>query len=157
MKKVFLLLTVALCLISCGNGKKTINSRELEGLYEVDFSEVLNQYVGDNEYVHSLATALLSKVKMTMLFEDGVLIIDGTDFARGMINAFGEMEKLPFVVDYKIQDDSVLCTRQGNEPYEPSAVLRKLSSSYDYLQLLPIEPDEYSLVVTLRKQERKKK
>ena len=156
MKKLLSVFVVC-CLLamSCNNNKQTINSKELQGRYEIDFSEALSQFTDEEEngFAVAFAAMLLSQMELTMQFDGDKLIIDGSDAVSSLINAFAdEDERMPYVIDYKIVNDSVLCTRENaNVEFQEIGVLRKMSESFDYLQFVTRNDDGEEIVLTMRK------
>ncbi len=156
MKKLLSVFVVC-CLLamSCNNNKQTINSKDLQGRYEIDFSEALAQFTDDedNGFAVAFAAILLSQMELTMQFDDDKLIIDGSDAVSSLINAFAdEDERMPYVIDYNIVNDSVLCTRENaNAEFQEIGVLRKVSESFDYLQFVTRNDDGEEIVLTMRK------
>ena len=156
MKKLLSIFVVCVLLaMSCTNNKHTINSDNLQGRYEIDFSALLNQMTDDeeNDFAKAFAAMLLSKLELTLQFDGDRLIIDGSDAVSGLINAFAEEgEGMPFAVDYKIVNDSVLCTRENvNAEFNEIGVLRKMGESFDYLQFVTSNDDGEDIVLTMRK------
>ena len=156
MKKLLSIFVVcALLVMSCTNNKHTINSDNLQGRYEIDFSAALSQFTDDEEddFAKAFAAMLLSQLELTMQFDGDRLIIDGSDAVSGLINAFAEEgEGMPFAVDYKIVNDSVLCTRENvNAEFNEIGVLRKMGESFDYLQFVTSNDDGEDIVLTMRK------
>lgn len=156
MKKLLSVFVVC-CLLamSCNNNKQTINSKDLQGRYEIDFSEALSQFTDEEEngFAVAFAAMLLSQMELTMQFDGDKLIIDGSDAVSSLINAFAdEDERMPYVIDYKIVNDSVLCTRENaNVEFQEIGVLRKMSESFDYLQFVTRNDDGEEIVLTMRK------
>lgn len=156
MKKLLSVFVVC-CLLamSCNNNKQTINSKDLQGRYEIDFSEALAQFTDDedNGFAVAFAAILLSQMELTMQFDGDKLIIDGSDAVSSLINAFAdEDERMPYVIDYNIVNDSVLCTRENaNAEFQEIGVLRKMSESFDYLQFVTSNDDGEEIVLTMRK------
>lgn len=156
MKKLLSIFVLcALLAMSCTNNKHTINSDNLQGRYEIDLSALLNQMTDDeeNDFAKAFAAMLLSKLELTLQFDGDRLIIDGSDAVSGLINAFAEEgEGMPFAVDYKIVNDSVLCTRENvNAEFNEIGVLRKMGESFDYLQFVTSNDDGEDIVLTMRK------
>ena len=156
MKKLLSIFVVCVLLaMSCTNNKHTINSDNLQGRYEIDFSAALSQFTDDEEddFAKAFAAMLLSKLELTLQFDGDRLIIDGSDAVSGLINAFAEEgEGMPFAVDYKIVNDSVLCTRENvNAEFNEIGVLRKMGESFDYLQFVTSNDDGEDIVLTMRK------
>ena len=156
MKKLLSIFAIC-CLLamSCNNNKQTINSKDLQGRYEIDFSAALNQLTddADNDFAKAFAALLLSKLELTLQFDGDRLIIDGSDAVSGLINAFSEEgEGMPYALDYKILNDSVLCTRENaNMEFNEVGVLRKMGESFDYLQFVTANDDGEEIVLTMRK------
>jgi len=154
MKKKISILCVCIILLSCTNNKQAINSKDLQGKYEVDFSSLL-QEMGDEDdsYGVAFAALLLSSIKMTIQFDGDKMIVDGSGAAVNFVNAFSEDGTiLPFSTDYQIKNDSILYTRTGSEDFKKAGVLRKMGESYDYLQFVADEDNEKGTeVLTLRK------
>ena len=156
MKKLLSVFVVC-CLLamSCNNNKQTINSKDLQGRYEIDFSEALAQFTDDedNGFAVAFAAMLLSQMELTMQFDGDKLIIDGSDAVSSLINAFAdEDERMPYVIDYNIVNDSVLCTRENaNAEFQEIGVLRKVSESFDYLRFVTRNDDGEEIVLTMRK------
>lgn len=156
MKKLLSVFVVCCLLVmSCNNNKQTINSKDLQGRYEIDFSEALAQFTDDedNGFAVAFAAILLSQMELTMQFDGDKLIIDGSDAVSSLINAFAdEDERMPYVIDYNIVNDSVLCTRENaNAEFQEIGVLRKVSESFDYLQFVTRNDDGEEIVLTMRK------
>ena len=156
MKKLLSIFVVcALLAMSCTNNKHTINSDNLQGRYEIDFSAALSQFTDDKEddFAKAFAAMLLAQLELTMQFDGDRLIIDGSDAVSGLINAFAEEgEGMPFALDYKIVNDSVLCTRENeNTQFQEVGVLRKMGESFDYLQFVTSNDDGEEIVLTMRK------
>lgn len=156
MKKLLSIFVVS-CLLamSCNNNKQAINSKDLQGRYEIDLSAVLSQLTADedNDFAKAFAAMLLAKLDLTMQFDGDRLIIDGSDAVSGLINAFAEEgEGMPYALDYKIVNDSVLCTRENaNQEFNEVGVLRKMGESFDYLQFVTANDDGEEIVLTMRK------
>ena len=156
MKKLLSVFVVC-CLLamSCNNNKQTINSKDLQGRYEIDFSEALAQFTDEEEngFAVAFAAMLLSQMELTMQFDGDRLIIDGSDAVSGLINAFAEEgEGMPYALDYKIVNDSVLCTRENaNQEFNEVGVLRKMGESFDYLQFVTTTEEDEEIVLTMRK------
>ena len=156
MKKLLSIFVVCVLLtMSCTNNKHTINSDNLQGRYEIDFSAALSQFTDDKEddFAKAFAAMLLAQLELTMQFDGDRLIIDGSDAVSGLINAFAEEgEGMPFAVDYKIVNDSVLCTRENaNMEFNEVGVLRKMGESFDYLQFVTTTEEDEEIVLTMRK------
>ena len=156
MKKLLSIFVVCVLLaMSCTNNKHTINSDNLQGRYEIDLSAALSQLTADedNDFAKAFAALLLSKLELTLQFDGDRLIIDGSDAVSSLINAFAdEDERMPYVIDYKIVNDSVLCTRENvNAEFNEIGVLRKMGESFDYLQFVTGNDDGEEIVLTMRK------
>ncbi|MGM9836982.1 MAG: hypothetical protein ACI30A_00655 [Paludibacteraceae bacterium] len=158
MKKFIAFLCASLMLIACTTNKQSINSKDLQGKYEIDFSSFLSDLAEDEEedaFATAFAAMLLSQMQMTMQFDGDKLIIDASGAARNLINAFGgEEAQMPIVADYKIQNDSILYTKVEGEEFSEVGVLRKMGDSYDYLQLVT-EDEGKEISLTMRKQAEK--
>ena len=133
MKKLLSIFVVS-CLLamSCNNNKQAINSKDLQGRYEIDLSAVLSQLTADedNDFAKAFAAMLLAKLDLTMQFDGDRLIIDGSDAVSGLINAFAEEgEGMPYALDYKIVNDSVLCTRENVNQELAAKILARFSTS----------------------------
>ncbi len=156
MKKLLCIFVVcALLAMGCNNKKQTISSDNLQGRYEIDFSAALSQFTDDEEddFAKAFAAMLLAQLELTMQFDGDRLIIDGSDAVSGLINAFAEEgEGMPYALDYKILNDSVLCTRENaNMEFNEVGVLRKMGESFDYLQFVTANDDGEEIVLTMRK------
>ena len=157
MKKLLSILVVCCLLaVGCNNTKKqTISSDNLQGRYEIDLSVVLSQLTADedDDFAKAFAAMLLAKLDLTMQFDGDRLIIDGSDAVSGLINAFAEEgEGMPYALDYKIVNDSVLCTRENaNQEFNEVGVLRKMGESFDYLQFVTTTEEDEDIVLTMRK------
>ena len=156
MKKLLSIFVVS-CLLamSCNNNKQAINSKDLQGRYEIDFSAALSQLTTDeeNDFAKAFAAMLLAQLDLTLQFNGDRLIIDGSDAVSGLINAFVEEgEGMPYALDYKIVNDSVLCTRENaNQEFNEVGVLRKMGESFDYLQFVTTTEEDEEIVLTMRK------
>ena len=156
MKKLLsIFIFCSLLAMSCNNNKQTISSDNLQGRYEIDFSAVLKEITADeeNDFAKFFATMLLSKLELTLQFDGNRLIVDGSDAVSGLINAFAEEgEGMPYALDYKIVNDSVLCTRENvNAEFNEIGVLRKMGESFDYLQFVTTTEEDEEIVLTMRK------
>jgi hypothetical protein len=59
---------------------------------------------------------------------------------------------MPYALDYKIVNDSVLCTRENaNQEFNEVGVLRKMGESFDYLQFVTTTDEDEEIVLTMRK------
>lgn len=155
MKKVLTILCAGLILLSCANyGKHAINSKELQGKYEIDFSSLLsnmNDGPDENSLASALASMIFSSMEMTVQFDGDKLIIDASGFTRNFINIFGgDNVNMPLFVDYKIKNDSVLYAGESADALKEIGVLRKIGTSYDYLQLV-CSDDGQEKVLTMRR------
>ena len=156
MKKLLSIFVIC-CLfaMSCTNNKQTISSDNLQGRYEIDFSSVLSELNIDeqNDVAKAFAAMLLARLELTMQFDGNKLIIDGSDAISGLINVFAEEgEGMPYALDYKIVNDSVLCTRENeNAQFQEIGVLRKMGESFDYLQFVTTSEEDEEIVLTMRK------
>ena len=141
--------------MSCNNNKQVINSKDLQGRYEIDFSAALSQLTTDeeNDFAKAFAAMLLAQLELTMQFDGDRLIIDGSDAISGLINVFAEEgEGMPYALDYKIVNDSVLCTRENADmEFNKIGVLRKMGESFDYLQFVTSNDDGEDIVLIMRK------
>lgn len=155
MKRLLFILVAGMTLIACtSSDKKAINSKQLQGRYDVDFSALLSDL--NNEDDDELATALvamfLSTMEMTMQFEENKLIIDASGAAINLVNAFSKDKmEMPMAVDYKIVDDSLLYTRADGEKFAEVGVIRKVDDSYDNLQLVTTEDNGSRTILKLTK------
>ena len=152
MKKLFLFV-IAAAMIACTTNKKAINSKELQGKYEVDISAFFQDDDDEDDLTSAFVALLLSEMKMTMQVESEKLIIDASGAAVGLINAFAEGDdlKMPLVMEYKIKDDSILYVKgPDDKDFYSMGVIRKLADSYDYLQIVSTD-DEDKPALTLRK------
>ena len=142
-------------LIACTSAdKKAINSRELQGKYDVDFSALMdNLNNGDqDEFATALAAMFLSTMKMTMQFEESQLLIDASGAAISLVNAFSKDGlEMPITVEYKIVNDSILYTKAEGEKFQEVGVIRKVGDSYDNLQLVTSEDDGSRTILKLSK------
>ena len=157
MKKLFSLFVVCCFLaMGCNNFKKqTFNSENLQGKYEIDLSSALSELASDeeNQVAVAFASVFLSQIEFTVQFDGDKMILDGSGAVVNLINAFVDVdEKMPYVLDYKIVNDSVLCTRENeNTEFTEIGVLRKMSESFDYLQFVGTNEDDEEIVLTMRK------
>ena len=157
MKKLFTILCAGLIMIACTSNKQSVNSKDLQGKYNVDFSALLSEFddAEDDELglAKAFAAMILSSLNMTMQFDDDKLIIDGNSTALEIMSSFAKDEEspIPMTLDYEIRDDSVLYTRSGDDEFEYNGILRKLNNSYDSLQLVTPNEDDEDMVLVLRK------
>ena len=137
-------------MFACTHNKQAINSKSLQGKYEVDISSYFSD---SDELTSALASMFLSQVNMTIKFEETKLIVDASGIALNLINAFADEEtKMPIIAEYKIKNDSVLYVKGDKEEFKQTAVIRRLSDSYDYLQLIVKEQNGKQTALTLRRQ-----
>lgn len=156
MKKLLsIFIFCSLLAMSCNNNKQTISSDNLQGRYEIDFSAALKEITADeeNDFAKFFATMLLSKLELTLQFDGNRLIVDGSDAVSGLINAFAEDgEGMPYVLDYKIENDSVLCTRvNAEDDFVEMGVLRKMGESFDYLKFVTKNEEGEEVALTMKK------
>lgn len=146
--QLFFITGFLLCLTACTGNKQAIQSKELRGRYEVDFAPLTSALSEtEDDFAAALASLFLSSMELTMQFDDDRLIIDANDAARRLLTAFGGKETvIPLALDYKIQNDSVLCTRSQGNDFQPIGILRKMGNTYDYLTF-----DLKPVSLTLRK------
>lgn len=153
MRKILSILCAGMIMIACTNNKQAINSKELKGRYEVDFSALMTGLGDDtDDLTTALAAMFLSAMEMTIQFEDTKMILDASGTAIGLVNAFSkEGLDMPIVADYKIANDSVLYVKSDGDDFERVGVLRKISDSYDYMQLVTDEDDGSKMILKLKK------
>lgn len=156
MKKIlFVFVICCLLAMSCNSNKQTISSDNLQGRYEIDFSAALSQLTVDeeNDFAKAFVAMLLAQLELTMQFDGDRLIIDGSDAISGLINAFAEEgEGMPYALDYKIVNDSVLCTRENADmEFNKIGVLRKMGESFDYLQFVTSNGEGEDVVLIMKK------
>lgn len=155
MKKFLSILCAGMIMIACTNtNKQAINSKDLKGRYDVDFSALMSSLNDgeEDEFATALAAMFLSSMEMTMQFEDTKLILDASGAAMNLVSAFSkEGLEMPVVLEYKIVNDSVLYTKAEGQDFEEFGVLRKVADSYDYLQLVTNEDDGSQTVLKLKK------
>lgn len=154
MRKLLILLVAATMMMACGRNPKAVDSKQLQGKYEVDLAELVQKELdGEDELTKAFAAFMLSQMHMTFEFEEEHLVIDASETMRGLLNSFSEDEKMPVVVDYKIVNDSVFYTREKDKDWKEAGVLRKVSESYDILQWVVVKDDEGEAptILTLRK------
>lgn len=155
MKRLFLILVAGMTLIACtSSDKNAINSKELQGRYDVDFSALLSELNnGDkDEFATALAAMFLSSMEMTMQFEESKLILNASGAAVSLVNAFSnDGLEMPVAVDYKIVNDSLLYTSADGKKFQEVGIIRKVSDSYDYLQLVTTEDEGSHTILKLTK------
>ena len=156
MKKLLSIFFIC-CLfaMSCTNNKQTISSDNLQGRYEIDFSSALSELNIDeqNDVAKAFAAMLLARLELTMQFDGNKLIIDGSDAISGLINAAVEDGGgMPYVLDYKIENDSVLCTRvNAEDDFAEMGVLRKMGESFDCLKFVTKNEEGEEVALTMKK------
>ena len=155
MRKIIILACVSIMLFACTTNDKRINSKDLQGKYNLDFSARLAEFdendLGEGMTME-LATMLLSSLKLTMEFRNDKLIMDGSGLAMEMIRTFAPKSKfLPGAIDYQIREDSVLYTKNGTEDFKKVCTLRKINNSYDSLQMVVREANNKEVVFILQK------
>ena len=76
MRKIIILACTSILLFACTTNDKRINSKDLQGKYNLDFSARLAEFdendLGEGMTME-LATMLLSSLKLTMEFQDDKL------------------------------------------------------------------------------------
>ena len=121
---------IGLLITACTKPEKqsACGDQSLQGKYEIDFSSILSEINGDSEeemFAKSLASMILSKIHMTMEFDGDQLLMDASGPVKNLVNAFGDA-KMPYKVDYRIQNDSVLFIREHDEEeFKEFGVLRQ--------------------------------
>ena len=114
--------------------------------------EALKSIEEDDPFTQAFAAMLLSQLELTMQFDGNKLIFDASETVRALVNVLSESEQMPLVVEYKIENDSLLFTSENGIDWSEAGVLRKLAESYDYLQWVTNQEDGEQLVLTLHKQ-----
>lgn len=152
MKKFVIFFAIAMMVIACTTNPHAVNSSKLQGRYDVDFSPVLKSIEEDDPFTQAFAAMLLSQLELTMQFDGNKLIFDASETVRALVNVLSESEQMPLVVEYKIENDSLLFTSENGIDWSEAGVLRKLAESYDYLQWVTNQEDGEQLVLTLHKQ-----
>lgn len=159
MKKLlFIFCLGTIILSSCSNNPQAIDSENLIGRYDVDFSPMLSNISEEDseiDEIESLFSSLfLSQMKMTMQFDEENLIIDATGATMQLFYAFDEEKDpiFPISQKYEIRDDSVLWVQQKNQEFKALGVLRKLGKNYDVLNLVLTDSIGKKELVVLRKQ-----
>ena len=159
MKKlIFSILAVAMMLTACTN-KKAINSKDLQGRYEIDLSSLMSEFANEDDDMENfgmaIAAMVLSQIQMTAQLDGDMLIVDASSTTKGLLNAFTEESdlKLPIYAEYKIKNDSVLYLKLDGDEFVEKGVLRKMGESYDYLQYVTQlnDDDDEPTVLTLKK------
>ena len=156
MKKILTILFAGLILTACTGNKQSINTKELQGTYEIDFNKMLSDFSDDDddELATELAAMLLSQMKMTMQFDGDKLTIDASETARKLLDTFGDDDdKMPYVVEYTIKNDSVLYIKENGEDFKEEGIIRKVGDSYDNLQFVSIEDGEETVLYLNRQAE----
>lgn len=155
MKKLLYSLFVAAILTGCANSR-TIDSSRLEGRYNVDFQSILNDELDDIDdsevatWARGAITMLANSLEININFDGdgkGVLEVNGwginlvSDYLKFDLNKVNEFT-------YRIDNDSVLMTKNSKHDFEPAGVLRKLTDSYDSLQLVTTDGYTINLIKT---------
>ena len=136
MKRIVFVLCSILMMVACTN-KKAINSKDLQGRYEIDLSSAFSG-IDDEDYITmAFAAMVLSQIQLTAQFDGNMLIVDASTATKTLINTFTEGDdlQLPLYAEYKIKNDSILYLKIDKE-FEERGVLRRICDSYDYLQFV---------------------
>lgn len=145
----FLTVAVATLLSSCLPQSKTaINSKDLAGRYQIDFTP---SFDASNDSETRLARLFLSAVDCSVTFYDnGQAVVDYNSALVNFIRAFDENSQFENYVqfDYSISNDSII-TFDVKDSQKKSFVLRCMGGAYDYLQIA--NPETGELVVNLKK------
>ena len=153
MKKLLLILIAGMTLIACTSNEKAVNTKELQGRYDVDFSALMSDLDSGDKLTNALAAMFLSSMKMTMQFEESQLLIDASGAAISLVNAFSKDGlEMPIAVAYKVVDDSILYTQSDGEKFHEVGVIRKVGDSYDNLQLVTTDDNGSRTILKLTKQ-----
>ncbi|MCM1034075.1 MAG: hypothetical protein NC038_01330 [Paludibacter sp.] len=149
LKSVFCIICAGILLAACSSNKQTIRSKQLQGKYEVDFSELIKHITNEtDDFATSLAAWFISSMQMTMQFDENRLIIDAAGATRTLFNLLdNDSITMPISVDYKIKNDSVLYTRFDNGDYKSMGTLRRLGNNYDYLRLTTTDGEPMTLIL----------
>ena len=132
MKK-FVVFVACICVFgACINSvsPSVVNSKDLEGRYEIDMSSVLTDH-DKRGFTGFISALMLSDLKFTMQFDDGKLIVDGTGTVLKLLG-----EQFIGAFDYEIRNDSVVYLRNDKSEFRKAFVIRKIGNSYDYLQMV---------------------
>ena len=150
MKKLFIFLCVGLMMTAC-IGKKNQSheageGNQLQGLYEVDLSSLLEDEDEEMDgFSKAIASALLAQVKLSFEFKDNQLTINASGLARGLLDFIEESDKMPVTVDYRLEQDSILFTRQDDGEWREAGVIRALPDSKEDLLWVIDEEDKFVL------------
>lgn len=160
MKKLLSVLCIGLLMMGCTKANKqsagAAGSGDLQGKYEIDFSSMLSDLTGDSEeeqFAIAFASSLLSYMHMSMEFDGDKLLIDMSGPVRGLVNMFGDA-KMPYAVNYKIENDSVLFIQEKDETeFKKLGVLRKPGASSNELHLVVDDDDDKDVILVMKKSE----
>lgn len=156
MKKVMILCMAATLLWACGGKQQSIKSSALEGKYEIDFSEALNQISEEDDetggLVKMFAAMLLSSLNMTMEFDGENVIVDGSGAAMNFVKVFGKGGfSTPVSSKYKIENGNVLFIQNESGEWVNAGTLSKVGKTYDVLQWKTEGDEGKETILTLRK------
>ena len=136
-----------LIMVACTN-KKEINSKNLQGKYEIDFSSVLDSMEDEDDLTKAFAALILSSLKMSMEFDNDELILDGSTEALNILGSDSD-DELPLKVNYEIREDSVIYILDEEEA-ELLGTIRKYGDTFDSLMLVTSGAEE-TTILKLRK------
>lgn len=137
MKKLFIILTFAAMLCSCGGNKNGIDDT-LQGTYSVDVSEAGTIFEKEFQIPAGMISTVLSAADLTVEFKDSKAIIDAGTMASMMIKtATSGKYSLPVSLDYKIENDSIIYLKEEGKEFKEAGVITKAGDNYDKLIYKP--------------------
>ena len=134
--RAMMLIAVA-TLFSCSyftKDKAAIDDDMMRGKYEVDIAPLISKFVNNDSGIAALA---LSSVKVNVSFykdNKGVFELGGKVLDFASLFSDEPIDKI-HQFSYIIESDSVFYIKlKDNEEFKETAIVRKLSDNYDYLQ-----------------------
>ena len=149
------LFLIAVSIISCKKEEEKFKSKELKGVYEVDFSSLIDAYAEQKERENQdqenggnnfesfgigAAKILLATVNVKIHFDGktGKFDVDG-GLAEMIANASNKDLDLSndTTFEYEIRNDSLFfIKREGETDFKEAAIIRKKYTSYDIITLV---------------------
>ena len=135
--RVTMVFIATVTLFSCSyfaKEKAAIDGDKMRGKYEVDMTPLISKFINNNSGIAALA---LSSVSVNVSFykdNKGVFELNGK--VLDFVSLFSDepIDKI-HQFSYKIESDSVFYIKlKDNEEFKETAIVRKLSDNYDYLQ-----------------------
>lgn len=148
MKKILLILAAGFLMVTCAEKNSGITSKDLQGVYNADFSSYMSGLMQDEDDANSFSAnfvkLLFSDLEVTMTFTEDSLLMETEGSAIGLMQglAYGKSNgKLLAAYQYEIRNDTLLYTKEGDKDFEEYGIIRKIDKKCDSLIIITSEDD----------------